>query len=110
MNLGTSNEALQKVTAASVAQKNRVKKSKKLMMKTFSVGTNNSEVSTTVVAPSHATRGIVNATSYSLNFGEPGTIASINDTPRSRYSVDLKARRVLTKQSARDGSKKTLKL
>ena len=72
---------------------------KQMLTNTFSVGTTNSEISTTVMAHSLAARGKIPTTCNSVNFGELGGIAaSINDTPRSRKSVDLKARKLLTKQ------------
>lgn len=71
---------------------------KHMLTNTFSVGTTNSELSTTVMAHSLAVKGKIPTTCNSVNFGELGGIAaSINNTPRSRKSVDLKARKLLIK-------------
>ena len=80
------------VKAKNGISKNRGKKFKK-NLNTFSV-VSNSDVSTTVLAPSQAARGPKNATCNSVNFGELGGIgAMITDTPRSKRSVDFGSRK-----------------
>ena len=92
------------MNVANVISKNRIKMKSKL--NTFSLGTN-SDISTTVMAQSQAARGQKNP-SMSANFADLGIGAMINDTPRSKKSMDFGVRKKLYKQRTTEVSKSHL--
>ena len=94
--------------AATVFSKSRGSKIRK-NINTFSMGTN-SDVSTTVVAPSQTAKGHNVPTFTSVNFNDLGLGALINETPRSKRSVDFGSKKILSKQRTTEVSKTNLGL
>ena len=83
------------VKAAKLISSNRGKRIRK-NLKTFSV-VSNSDVSTTVLAPSQVARGQRNVTCTSVNFEELGVQAMISETPRNKQSADMGTRKFIAK-------------